>query len=286
MSPLRRNQCIFIFVIAVLLGGGLWFPSLASAGVGNICSGTCVIPYPTYVSLYWDSSPEQWDLDVNAVSTGMGHARVDAFVKALTKSTYFVPLDRNYGVSAPRTRESITSACAKIPANVDESFDKVTDLIRCVLKANPELVAHHFFGNVIFNVFLPPQVVNTGYCEHNPDGSHHIALHEAVYPEGAFLPLYAVTINPTTSVCNANFKSLVDLLAHEMVEAATDPVPDGISGFKVFLLGDKGGSEIGDLCENTFTPFLFSAVTQYWSSSADCRSGHRERPKEHQPSLA
>jgi len=195
----------------------------------------------------------------------MGHQRLDTFVKASVKSGYFRPMGEPgaYKVFSARTRASITSACAPIPANVDESFDKVKNLVNCVLNANPSLNNE----STVFNVFLPPQVVNTGFCTmHN--GSHSTAKHDK------FGSPVAVTINPTASACNADFKHLVTGLSHEMVEAATDPIPASLTGFKVFPIGDKGGEEIGDLCENTFTPFLFGFVTQYWSNLANkCITG-------------
>jgi hypothetical protein len=195
----------------------------------------------------------------------MGQARLDAFVKALVKSDYFGPMGKpgNYKVFSARTRASITSACAPIPANVDESFDKVKDLVQCVLDANPSLNNE----NTVFNVFLPPQVVNTGFCTfHN--GSHSFAQHDK------YGSPVAITMMPTTSACTGDFKHLSDALSHEMVEAATDPNPKSPTGFKVFPIGDKGGEEIGDLCENTFTPFLFGFVTQYWSNIANgCITG-------------
>jgi hypothetical protein len=272
LRSLRGTIALPIFV--------LWFLHVAPAGVGNICTtGTCVIDHPIYINLYWDSSPAQWDIDVKAASTGMGHARLDAFVKALDKSDYFDPMGKpgNYKVYAPRTLTSITSACAPIPANVDESFDKVVKLVKCVLDANPSLKnsfsSGNFVSNIIFNVFLPPQVVNTSFCTfHN--GAHFTAKHEVVSAIPGTLAMFAVTMNPTDSTCNADFKHLGEGLSHEMVEAATDPNPSSPTGFKVFFIGDKGGEEIGDLCENTFTPFLFGFVTQYWSNLANgCVTG-------------
>ena len=61
----------------------------ASAGVGTFCPiGPCNFTHPTYVNVYWDSSPSKWDTDVGGMSRGLTQAQLDAFTTALVRSSY------------------------------------------------------------------------------------------------------------------------------------------------------------------------------------------------------
>jgi hypothetical protein len=223
----------------------------------NWCpSGTCVVSHPVYVNVFWDST-SNWDNDVNAPVSGMGKARIDAITEALIMSQYFHPLKENYNVHAPKWGGSMTPSCKAPPPDVDTAIDNMNDLVQCVLAQNPSLNNE----NTILNAFLPPQTVNKGFCNHDSNGHHNIAMH------GEWGPSIKVTVIPTNSVCVSGFNMLIEALTHEMVEAATDPNPHSPTGWK---------GEIGDFCENTHVPFLFGSATEYWSNSANaCINGVR-----------
>jgi hypothetical protein len=125
--------------------------------------------------------------------------------------------------------------------------------IACVMTMNPAIVGNN---QIVLNVFLSPQTMNTGFCNVDSSGAHASAMHDTGL---SGQPIF--TFNPTTSACNSGSGGLLVGLSHEMVEAATDPNPQSPSGWK-----EPGGREIGDFCEDTtispFTPFVFAAVTQ------------------------
>jgi hypothetical protein len=221
----------------------------------NWCpSGTCVVNHPVYVNVFWDST-SNWDHDVDAPVSGMGKASINAITEALIKSQYFHPLKGNYKVHAPKWGGSMTPTCEAPPPDVDTAIDKMNDMVQCVLGEDPSLNNE----NTILNVFLPPQTVNLGFCDHDSKGHHAMAMH------GEWGSSIKVTVIPTNSVCISGFNMLVEALTHEMVEAATDPNPHSPTGWK---------GEIGDFCENTHVPFLFGSATEYWSNSANaCING-------------
>ncbi len=185
----------------------------------------------------------------------MTQARIDAITRAILASGYFFPMASDYKIFTATWGGSMTPPCEAPPADVDTALSKMSDLVNCVMTANPALNN----GNTILNVFLPPQTINTGFCN-VVNGAHATAEHDKWG--------VPVTVNPTISACNASFNILINGLSHEMVESATDPVPASPTGFKTFNV------EIGDLCENTHVPFLFSDLTKYWSNGANsCVNG-------------
>lgn len=242
-------------IIAISLLQVLLLGHAQADRANNWCPiGTCVVNHPVYVNVYWDST-SNWDNDVNAPVSGMGKARINAITEALIKSQYFHPLKGNYQVHAPKWGGSMTPTCEAPPPDVDTAIDKMTDIVQCALIADPSLNNE----NTILNVFLPPQTVNRGFCDHDSKGHHAIAMH------GEWGASIKVTVIPTTSVCVPGFDVLVEALSHEMVEAATDPNPHSPTGWK---------GEIGDFCENTNVPFLYGSATEYWSNSANaCING-------------
>jgi len=189
----------------------------------------------------------------------MTQAQIDAFTSALVRSSYFSQLTQ-YGVTSVSMQPSVTiGACGTLPANVDDAIANIDALVLCAL-THAEVVAS---DQVIINVFLPPQVVNTGFCN-VVNGLKAVGIHGHSDPFAS--PLW--TILPTTSACNGSLTSLLTTMTHEIVEAATDPEPQALSGWKVAADG-----EIGDLC-STSTPLVFGVATTYWSNSAAaCVSG-------------
>jgi hypothetical protein len=252
--------CYWGRFLLTLIACLLLLSGVAVAGVGNLCvpHNDCIIKNPVYVNVYWDTSAAQWDTDVSTGGPGMTEERIDAFTTALLHSSYFSQLAQ-YGVAGVSGVPSITATgCAPPPANVDTGISHAVSLIQCVL------ATHRTLANpgTIFNLFFPPQTINTSFCNPDSTGAHVAAEHlDSNWPAG---PAY--TIIPTTGACNSSFNTLMVSLSHEMVEAATDPATQALSGWKVPFDG-----EIGDLCESAsvpLVPFLFSTVQQYWSNSA------------------
>lgn len=264
--PSGLNACNrWTWFFLALLARLIFSSTDALAGVGNFCPfGECNPANPIYLNVYWDSSQAQWDSDAGGPAGGMTEAQIDAFLAALVHSSYFSQLGQ-YGVVSQSSLPSITaSGCGSPPANVDAAIGAMDQFVSCVTKANPNL----FNPQVILNVFLPPQTINTGFCNQNSSGAHPSAMHDTPGPFQGWPAGPSYTFNPTTSACNANSAALLIGLSHEMVEAATDPSPSSMSGWK-----QPFGSEIGDLCQNLTsfpaTSFLFTAVQQYWSNSAN-----------------
>lgn len=82
-------------------------------------------------------------------------------------------------------------------------------------------------------------MIDTGFCNRLPDGTHNAALHGK---SASFTLIW--TIIPTTAACLSSVAGVTSALTHEMVEAFTDPDPNSISGW-----GVPFGAEIGDLCD-------------------------------------
>jgi hypothetical protein len=243
-----------LLAAAVLLGTS----ASIEAGVLNFCpaGGPCNFTDATIVNVYWDVSPASWDADVGGAGSGLTQAQIDAFTAAIIHSTYFSQL-KQYGVNSITFAPSVTTgSCGTVPANVDDAMNNIDGLILCAL-THAQVAAS---PQTIINVFLPPRVINTGFCNADASGAHATAMH-SVSPNFAS-PLY--TIIPTTAACTGGMVFSAE--THEMVEALTDPDAWGISGWKVF------NNEIGDMCENTSTfpvsPYVNGIAQQYWSNSA------------------
>ena len=232
----------------------------AYGGVGNLCTpgfGPCDFTHPTVINLYWDATPTQWDTDVGGPASGLTVAQIDTFIRALVHSSYFSQLAQ-YGVTSVSFLPSITAgSCGAPPANVDAAINGGIDaLIRCIATTNSTVAG---FDQGIINVFLPPQVINTGFCDKLPDNSHNAAEHSQSADTGKRL----WTVIPTTSACNSGSLTVLSAVTHEMVEAATDPNSAAPSGWKAI-----GDGEIGDFCESINTPYIFGTAQQYWSNLA------------------
>jgi hypothetical protein len=262
VKPLRSILSGLCFVAALMLA-----TRCLAHGVGNFClGGPCIPSQETIINLYWDSSVSAWDTHAGK---GLTVGEIDAFTGALLNSTYFLQLKQYHvdqilmGPTLTAGDCSATPSAAAQPANVDAAINGgINALITCIAQTNPTLKR---VSSAIINVFLPPQVLNTGFCNPQP-GGHFDGYHDAT----SFGNL-SWTIIPTVPACNKGFDEVTAALSHEMVEAATDPLPQSPSGWKVFPLGRNGGDEIADLCEGvkpqSFTPFLGGRAALYWSNS-------------------
>ncbi len=233
----------------------------AVAQVGNFCpaGGPCNFTDVTLVNVYWDVSPASWDADVGGPGSGRTQAQIDAFTAGLVHSSYFNQLGQ-YGVKSVAVAPSLTTgACGSVPANVDAGISQIESLILCAL-THAQVTAT---PQVIINIFLPPRVINTGFCNPDASGSFASAFHG--HSSTFSSPLY--TFVPTTAACNGGATATFASLTHEIVEALTDPDPEALSGWKV-----PADGEIADLCENLtafpVSPYANGFAQQYWSNSA------------------
>jgi hypothetical protein len=259
-GPDRRNEAYRLLPLLWLLFF-CWLGADARAnGVGNFCpSGTCVIDNPVYVNVFWDASPAQWDADVG--TSGMTQERINAVTMALIKSDYFSQLAQ-YKVYTPTMLPSITPPCQGPPNSMDAIEAVIKDVVSCVFGVNPALNN----GNTIIVLFVPPQVAGGNYCAPGGRSAKHDKFGSPV----------EVVLESTNSECNYDFARLIETTSHEMVEAATDPLPASLTGYKNRDPGGQFGEEIGDLCQNyQVVGFLGvgegsgTGVTEYWSDNAN-----------------
>jgi IPT/TIG domain len=250
-------------LLALLLVLFYFCSPLTLAGqVGNFCpSGTCDITNPVYVNVYWETSTQAFDKDEIAAGQGdMLSGRIDALTRALTHSNYFLGLAGYSVTSATFLRGVAAGSCAPLPFTIQPPNNylnqEMKTLTSCVLGANPDINP----STTILNVFYPPQVVPTSatadYCT-KYSGDHD-----------QFWTPVGITRIPTHPTCNPNITALFTTLTHEMVEAATDPVPASPTGWKTF--GGGSCDEIGDVCACPGgivapTPrFLYASLSEYW----------------------
>jgi hypothetical protein len=235
----------------------------AHAGVG--CGRAhCGKSSPTFINVYWDTSAATWDSDAAAIGPGVNEGQIDTFTAALVHSTYFSKLNQYSptGVFTASILPSTTATtCGAPPPDVDTAHARMGTFMSCVMTLNPAIT-----GDMIVNVFLPPQTINTSFCNSFTDSSGQMAHNEAEHDVTGVGGQPAYTFIPTTAACTGSAKLVYVALSHEMVEAATNPYL-GAAGWQEWTPPYR---EIGDFCENSTiptTPFLFGTVQQYWSNA-------------------
>lgn len=229
--------------------------SLSTAQIGNFCPiGPCNITNPVYVNVYWESSKQAWDQDaINAGIPDVNSSRIDTLTTALMHSNYFAGLSGYSVSSASFLRGVALGPCVPLPPELSFSDSMMVNIATCVFAANPDLNP----GSTILNVLIPASV---------PAGATTEFCATAAGDHDAWALRFIMTRVPAT--CNPNISFFFDALTHEMVEAATDPVPGALSGWKKFAGGTC--SEIGDLCVSkcgaTAPPpaFLFASIQNYF----------------------
>jgi hypothetical protein len=252
-------------ICAVFLA--LFLYSGPARAIGNFCpSGTCDITDPVYVNVYWDDSVDKWNTDIAQSDPSATVARIDVLTQALAHSQYFAGLAQ-YSVTSVTVAQSIVAnGCGAPPANIDQAFAQMNTFAGCIFTAHPTFIP----GQTILNVFLPPQVVPASataeYCK-TANANHDQYLYPVGFADDQIVYAFVqVAIIPTNIACNKSLTSVLELTTHEMVEAATDPVPFSPTGWKNF------GTEIADACEHTKAknaPFLFGRVSTYFSNATN-----------------
>jgi hypothetical protein len=264
---------------------------------------------PVYVNLYWD---RDWDAD----NPSMPKDELDAFTAALLNSSYFGGLSE-YGVGFPSFGGGFLpeQACRqKSPSRVgfyDPTGPSISDFLNCELN-------HHGLPHgpqVVYNIILPAGSLESDFfetrtlCTGGPAAWH---FHQTPYTPEAIAALGAALLNVSTGGtigALADFLTALELveepgpiytitsadpacgnliksLAHEMVEAASDPFPPSEvilsgSGETVDICDDKGAAASAPFVppgnvlppkqafpsSARFTTTGMISVPQYWSNA-------------------
>ena len=245
--------------------------------------GGCQVSNPNYVVVYWAPSFAAWDSAVQAASLPeFTHERVDTLLRAVFQTDYFFAL-RQYGVTGPTLSQSqflgICAQMAPVPVTTTEAQGNVGNLALCLSRLL------NLGQDAIFVVLMPPGTLATddfGGCSPLARHGQYPAVFPIVYPPSfpVLLPGYPgapyfnVAFIPTTcansTLNSSGAAALVAMMTHEMVEAATDPNPSGLSGWRT----NPFGSEIGDdLCNPQTSPVLYGTVQNYWSNFSNDKLG-------------
>jgi hypothetical protein len=239
----------------------------------NLLDPPTVAPPPSAIhihNLYMDS-----DWDGHNASTP--RAALDDFTRRAIASGYFSRL-RQYGVnSVDFTGSDQATAQCSVP-NPGATFDMffISGWVLCekhALPAGPPgtvwmVYAPHSLG---FNMVGYRSCVN--YAGGSFTAFHYYTLPSVVPPDGS--QVYGIAF----AQCTPDLRGLTRAASHELVEAATDPVPPGgwvdrsVAGFlgiDVFRLLTEG--EAADICDDRRAPYGQLAngaylLDPYWSNT-------------------
>jgi Divergent InlB B-repeat domain len=241
-SRLIRSSLVGLVALVLLAGVTATAAPAHAAGPGdpptnNVTldmEGGLPLLYPLGLkvfNLYWDSSWNQ----TQSISTGV----IDTATKGLLNSAYENSL-RQYGVpditfdrseraawpcaSAPGATISAAAIFAFVECEVDGTI--VTNVPR------PVPAALGLPTDRIYNVILPAgttvadPLVKSGSCNATlPSGSTRWRGFHAFVPAWPAAPLTNIHFTVTASQCTPNLATMMEVISHEIVEAATDPVP-------------------------------------------------------------
>ncbi|MFZ2022009.1 MAG: IPT/TIG domain-containing protein [Terracidiphilus sp.] len=225
-------------------------------GVGN-----CDITIGRIVTVYWDTSLQQFDLDVTGPSNIPTHEAIDEYVAALLQSSYLEGLTQ-YGVANTLLLPSLAGGAQCTPStrvlsDLNNNPSDVDTAIKCVLANNPSLASGP--GQLVINFVLPPSnPADLTFCQlGQPPGEQLDGWHAQQSQAYTIIPIG----------CDPNLTIAERGISHELVETLTDP--NSGAGWTDWSNGD----EIADECELTASataPFLsnFGLVSEYWSNNA------------------
>ena len=200
---------------------------------------------------------------------------VEQFLTTLDSSQYWTTTTSEYGVGAITHLPTIISTDA-VPAN---DMDLQTWL------ANNMDGTHTADGwpatpdpSVIYTVFIPSGVsfgsACTSYGGYHDEGT-------STQTTGKFT--YALIPRCQAQAGGTAVDTLTSALSHELIESATDPLPDGMSQAYVqidpehYIWSRTPGAEIGDMCEynqNADQPLVGSFTVQRTWSNLSAAAGH------------
>ena len=186
-------------------------------------------PLPVF-DLYWQSS---WNQDAqNLAST----SAIDADVKQVVGSSYGDSLGQ-YGVPHFSFGGTEISTCGDAPKSVVQSVwqSDVGDFLRCEVASGavPGPTSPLYTAEMIYNVILPHGVdaklsLPSGNKTSCVDFSayHYYATYVAKPSTTPKRPVgFTLIYNVIPSTCATDVQHLTAAISHELVEAATDPVP-------------------------------------------------------------
>jgi len=249
-----------------------------------------VMKNPKIVNLYWDNN---WDSDsasVFSTATQPTMANVDAFTQALVATPYFTKA-RQYDVTGASFGSSFSPRrkgtpprfgpdlrpwlCGAPKAPSTLSSPQLDQWVTCEIGTPGTGVPQPDAGNrlsTLYVVYLPP-----GTTIHN-GGLFELCSSNVAYHTATLIHQWAYAIVPVQ--CQGSFAALTDAATHEIIEAATDPIP-GNPAWTVpaapfrSLPGPLGsvivptGGEAADAPCATTTGFTFFSINveAYWSNS-------------------
>ena len=221
-----------------------------------------VIKNANVINLYMATD---WN-DVAPPGLGETKEAIDSWTQALLASSYFT-FAGQYTIGTPHFVGGFNSSGLCVPSisGVVSTWD-VGGFVNCNLTVGAlgDLVNNAHLQDILVNVFLDPRMTMGtplwfgGTC---PGSASVNAYHDANQDPSTFLQPF--TVIPANTSCNANFNALTAALAHEMIEAMTDPI--GMDGW-VHRYGFLGGNvsyslscgEVSDLCAGTCTKAVSS----------------------------
>jgi hypothetical protein len=228
-----------------------------------VSSGGSVLASPRVQAIYFSGFPYTEEMDrllANlAAGTYWGQVTSEYGVGALT----VLPGDQNTGDIA----SAITDA--EIPA-----------LFEMALMAHASTLGPPR-GDTIYVLFLPPttslSIAGRTFCGRAAPSAYH----QEITVSGVAVPVVVV---PTCSTfagepALTGADAIAPAVAHELVEAATDPLPDSAPAFDttdpphiIWTVAVSGG-EVADLCENEAPNLITPAdigfpVPRVWSNAA------------------
>src|SRR5262249_45578706 len=202
-----------------------------------------VLPTPQLYLIYWGTA---WMPQAAATPTA---AEVTGAVRTLMASGYLTGLTQYRGTGHGALRGSTLIPPSDPPDRFTD--DQVAAFIDAQLSAGT--VPGPDPGNqTVYGVVLPPEVTpeSTGWNgEHNSYTRSGQKIHYAWF----------------TNV--GDLGSITAIIAHELVESATDPDGSGYLGISRTCHG-PGWCEIADICQSTWASINGITVHQYWSNQA------------------
>jgi hypothetical protein len=243
-------------------------------------------------NLYWDS-----DWNDPGHNDGFSTGSIDAATQALADSNYFNKLEQ-YGVPDITWGGSATAVsfpCTSDPGTTVSSLgivafmicEEITPFDGVPLATGipiPIPLVPNPTGHTIYNIILPRKTTVDDFGSKScvDYGAYHFQI-----PSALGFPIYYSVI---PSKCASSVSDLMILMSHEMVEAATDPLPlfhwidestrtPGVIGFFSSIPGLLKAGEAADLCSSanpaTTSPFgdvpvtlngVSMEVASYWSN--------------------
>ena len=271
-------SCTLLAVAVVALG------RVAGAQTASMPPGGSVMGNPVnVVNLYWDGS---WDGDhAGFFSSGPQptSAAIDAFVTALkttpvsffAKTAQYRPDGAPFAIGTVTSRVSVGACSPTTPPAVVDAV-AILNWVTCEANSDNSVPRPSGANDTLYIVYLPAATRERNRIG-NFDSCSGSTLSFAGYHSSQPLQRWPYVVIPVT--CAAGFGALTSTIAHEMVEAMTDPsdsgwrmlVPTTVTiPFVPAPIVIPVNNEIADPPCNATTaaPVFFGlTVTTYWSNS-------------------